>query len=686
MLNKIIPLLLVLILAANGFAQEKDSVKKYDLDEIIISDIREQQNKKEITATVDLIKSKDIELVKPTHPSGIMGMVPGVWVNVTGGEGHMTAIRQPLTTNPVYLYLEDGVPSRSTGFFNHNALYEINILSSSGIEVTKGPGSALYGSDAIGGVVNILTKAPGADNSLNAAVESGSFGWMRGLAQANLNIGKERVAASFNATKTDGWRNSTDYQRFAGSLRWDHIAGKNSLLKTVISFSSIDQNTAGSSAVSKVDYLNNPEINYTPVSLRNVKALRISVDYSRESGNSLISIIPYFRYNDMDLLPNWSLTYDPAIYNSKNNSYGILAKYRIEFKNVQTRLIAGADLDLSPGSKYERRLKPLREGKIFTSYSEGEVIYNYDVTFREAAPYIHIENSSVENLFINAGLRMDYAGYNYKTHLAPVDTGNWRVPGNIDINYLHFSPKLGVSYSFSSSLNMFFSYRHGFRVPSEGQIFRQGSSVNTVELKPVKVNSYETGIRGNAGKSFSYELSAYYMLKNDDILNYRNPFSGFTESLNAGETSHKGIEAGVSLNIMDDLSLNTAYSYAVHKYENWVISGAAEYSGKEMETAPREIGNFRINYSSPFAFLSFEMVRLGSYWMNPDNSVKYPGHNLFNFRFNVPLWQVFEIYGALFNLADTRFAESASYTPQRGEEFAPGMPRSFNIGLTYKLN
>ena len=75
--------------------------------------------------------------------------MPGVHVNVTGGEGHMTAIRQPITTSAVYIYLEDGIPTRSTGFYNHNVLYEINVPQLAGIEVSKGPGSALYGSDAM---------------------------------------------------------------------------------------------------------------------------------------------------------------------------------------------------------------------------------------------------------------------------------------------------------------------------------------------------------------------------------------------------------------------------------------------------------------------------------------------------------------------------------------------------------
>jgi len=123
------------------------------LDDVVVTGTREAQKKSEVAATVDNVSGTDIRAAKAAHPSQIMGRVPGVWVNVTGGEGHQTAIRQPLTTAPVYAYLEDGIPVRSTGFFNHNALYEVNMPQSGGVEVTKGPGSALYGSDAIGGVV-----------------------------------------------------------------------------------------------------------------------------------------------------------------------------------------------------------------------------------------------------------------------------------------------------------------------------------------------------------------------------------------------------------------------------------------------------------------------------------------------------------------------------------------------------
>jgi outer membrane receptor protein involved in Fe transport len=109
---------------------------------VVVSATRETQRLSETTSSVGVISSRDLQDVKPTHPSEIMSQVPGVWINVTGGEGHQTAIRQPKSTNPVYLFLEDGVPTRSTGFFNHNALYEVNLPQADRVEVLKGPASA----------------------------------------------------------------------------------------------------------------------------------------------------------------------------------------------------------------------------------------------------------------------------------------------------------------------------------------------------------------------------------------------------------------------------------------------------------------------------------------------------------------------------------------------------------------
>ena len=157
-----------------AFSEDKDVTK---LDDVVVTGTREAESAKEVPQTVGVVNEKVIEDVKPSHPSQVMNRVPGVWIRATTGEGHVTAIRQPLTTQPLYLFLEDGIPIRSTGFFNHNALYEINMPGAERIEVIKGPGTALHGSDAIGGAINVMTKAPSLTPEIEVTPEAGEHGW-----------------------------------------------------------------------------------------------------------------------------------------------------------------------------------------------------------------------------------------------------------------------------------------------------------------------------------------------------------------------------------------------------------------------------------------------------------------------------------------------------------------------------
>lgn len=654
------------------------------LEEVVVTGTRERELKAETPATIHAVTGQTIRETRPSHPSEIMNQMPGVWVSVTGGEGHQTSIRHPLTTGPVYLYLEDGVPTRSTGFFNHNALYEINVPQADGIEVGKGPGTALYGSDAIGGVINVLTRPAPTAPEAEVSFDAGEFGWRRLLASGGNGSGAGGYRADLNLTQTDGWRDATDYDRQSATLRFDRFPGNNTAVKTLVTYSHIDQHTAGSSALSRTDYENSPTTNYTPISFREVTAFRISSAWEREDGDALISITPYLRYDDMDILPNWSLSYDPTVYNTNNSSVGVLLKYRRDFAN-RTRVIAGLDVDHSPGSRLENRITTTKVGNIYTSYTEGPVIYDYDVAYQGLSPYVHGEMSFTERLRVTAGLRYDAMSYDYDNHLGLLNTGNWRRPESTTVNFNHASPKLGATYTLSPRQSLFAGYSHGFRAPSESQLFRQGSAVNTVDLEAVKADNIDLGWRANWAEEARLEVSLYHLRKRDDILTYRPP-TGPTQSVNAGETLHRGIELGGGLAPAPHWRLDAGWSYSKHTYEEWIISGTTDYSGKEMETAPRTIGNTRLSYA-PAAFnggqLALEWVRLGSYWEDAANTMKYEGHNLFNLRANYFLSREVELFARLQNLADQRYAESASYTTTRGEELSPGMPRTLYLGVRY---
>lgn len=226
------------------------AVEAVPVTELVVSAAREAQRQAETPASIGVVAGETLREARPAHPSEVLNRVPGVWVNATAGEGHMTAIRHPKTTNPVYLFAEDGVPTRSTGFFNHNALYEVDLPQAERVEVIKGPTSALYGSDAIGGVINVVTRAPGSGSGTSATIEGGAWGFGRVLASVDHAGERDGLRAELNVTRTDGWRDGTAYDRQTGTLRWDRRLGRGSL-RTVVAFSRIDQGTAGSSSISR---------------------------------------------------------------------------------------------------------------------------------------------------------------------------------------------------------------------------------------------------------------------------------------------------------------------------------------------------------------------------------------------------------------------------------------------------
>jgi outer membrane receptor protein involved in Fe transport len=661
-------------------------------EDVTVTDTREGRLKRETPATVDVVTRDVIEEVKPTHPGQLMSRVPGVWVNTTGGEGHMTAIRQPLTTNPVYLYLEDGVPTRSTGFFNHNALYEVNVPAAEGIEVSKGPGSALYGSDAIGGVVNVISRSALGPSSASLDVEAGGFDWRRLMAGGNVSSGLNGLRADLNLTHSDGWRDATAYDRQGGTVRWDRVRPGGSSFKTLLGFSHIDQQTAGSSALQEDDYLSNPTRNLTPISYRRVSALRLSSDFERVTGSTLWSAIPFFRYNTMGLLANWSLTYDPSEYDTRNSSYGVLMKVRHDLTPMRTQLVAGFDVDLSPGSRLENQIfvtgTPTSNGKtIFSAYTPGAVIYDYDVTFLAASPYAQIDFSPTNRVRASLGARFDRMQYDYDDRLETVAQPRYQRPGDTSRSYTHLSPKAGVTVQISDAVNVFGAYRNAFRVPSEGQLFRQGSTLDTVDLKPVDAHNLEGGVRASFNRRFGFEVSIYRLDKRDDILSYREPLDGLTHVVNAGRTLHKGIEVGGQASAGPWLQVSANYAYARHTYEEWVLDPrqavGVDYSANDMETAPRHMGNVVLTVMPERrGGASLEAVHLGSYWMDAANTQQYGGHTLLNLRGQFRITEHVQVFGRVLNLMDRLYAESSSYTLQRGRELAPGMPRTAYVGVS----
>ncbi|OZA14140.1 MAG: TonB-dependent receptor, partial [Hydrogenophilales bacterium 17-62-8] len=206
-----------------------------------------------------------------------------------------------------------------------------------------------------------------------------------------------------------------------------------------------------------------------------------------------------------------------------------------------------------------------------------------------------------------------------------------------------------------------------------------------LDLKPVIVDNLELGLRGKSG-ALRYEASVYHMTKKDDIVSYTDPVTTQRTVVNAGKTLHRGIELGLGLPLAPDWQVDASLSYAKHTYETWTVSGTADYSGKEMETAPRVIANTRLSYSPGYmngGRFQLEWFRLGSYWLDAANTGKYGGHNLVNLRANYPFGKGMELFGSISNLFDKRYAETADGTGT-APTYTAGLPRSAILGLQAK--
>jgi len=692
-----------------GAAKAQDLSNKNNSSEpvrIVVTATREAKAQSEVSETVGVLEEEEIEFISPSHPSEALNRIPGVHVNNLGGEGHMTSIRQPITTSGVYLYLEDGVPTRPTGLFNHNALYEINVPQAERLEVIKGPGSALYGSDSIGGVINSITRPAPREAELELNPEFGSYGWKRLLSTVGAPITDDSgFRLDLNLTDNDGYRESSDYSRYSGTLRFDGAISSETKFKTILSLTEVDQN--GVSTLQEDDYRNNPQKNIyrNDIARREVESVRASTEFAYEpDSTNLYTLTPFVRDNQMDLMPFWMLPYDPNLYTTKFHSFGMMAKYRRKIDSIDGEFITGLDIDHSPSQYLEKRISLITnsEGLITDYLLTGRTNYDFDADQTSISPYIHTDWQAAKKVRLDAGLRYDYFTVDYKDNLGSdvpeqqfgFGGFNHLRPDSQTISYDQFSPKLGAIYELGLSHDAFANYRHSFRTPSVGQLFRSGSSVDSADLSPVKTNSFEIGLRGASKNWLNYELTVYHQIIEDDIVSYIDNLSGDRRVTNAGETEHQGIEIGLSGNIFQSWSYALAWAFTNQEYNDFTAvygfpAKEINYAGNKVAQAPRRLGNTTIRYRPNFipdTTLELEWEHLGDYYTDETNTQEYSGHDLLNFRTAYQYSRDLEIYGRIMNITDELYStQTSNQVGSSAVEYRPGLPRTYYAGIRLKF-
>jgi outer membrane receptor protein involved in Fe transport len=665
------------------------------LEQIIVSASREEQERKNAPVAISTISSQVIEEAKATSIEQVINKVSGVYMVDLGNEQHSMSVRQPLSYKSLFLYLEDGIPIRTTGVFNHNALIEINMASVRNMEVIKGSSSSLYGSEAIGGAVNFITHRPTAVPVTKVQLQGNNLGYKRTDIRLSNSWKKFGVVVSgYYANRSNGPRDHTDFNKLAINLRGDlHISDKTIWTN---SLSYINYKTDMTGSLDSANFYNQNFSSLNTFTYREVKALRFRSTLEQYwNDNSKTTITAFMRDNSIGQNPHyrikddyqpWSGAGDPLLAHSEINvnsfqSYGLVAQHSQKFDFMNANLIVGSSVDYSPNeynSKYIRVEK--NNDGLYTGYTESDsLLTDYKAGLLNTALYTQLEFSPMERLKVVAAVRYDRIAYDYDNAL---DSTAFSGTPDEKNSFQNVSPKLGFTYDLGKGTAVYANYSIGFSPPGVSELYR---GVKVPSLSPATYSNYEVGFWLPFAQGKGYiDLSLYQLDGTDEIISVRQD-DGSTENENAGKTKHKGIEFTLKYSPIEDVSFRFSGANSEHSFVDFVEKGR-DYTGNLMNAAPKFIANSEITYRPRFlkgARIALEWQHMSEYYLDAANTEKYEGFELFNLRMGYKI-KAFDVWLNTLNLADKRYATNASKSAW-GKSYRAGNPRTFNVGISYNF-
>lgn len=661
------------------------------LQEVIISTNREKTLRTESPTAISVINETTITENKPTTIDQVLNQTPGVNMVNLGNEQHMMSIRQPINTNATYLYLEDGIPIRSSGVFNHNALLEINMADVSRVEIIRGPSSSMYGSEAVGGAVNFISHKASEKPSAGISLQGNNLNYKRSDFFASTTINKKlgiRLSGYYAQIK-NGLVEHTDFQKFASNLSLNYKLNSKTDLLFHTSYINYESDMNGSLDSSRF-FSKNYSSNQTFTN-RIVEALRSKISVQQYwNDKSKTTATVYYRNNVIGQNPAYRIKDDKKtsglshgeINENKFYSLGGILQHKEDFNFLHATIIAGISTDYSPNSFNANYIKIHKNDQnIYDSFSKSDsLLANYYVNLSNSAFYANASIKPTNNLIFSAGVRYDYFIYQFKNEL---DSNFFSGVGSHTDVFQKMTPKLGIVYNVSDNLGLYANYSQGFLPPQVSQLY-YGSKVPN--LKPSYYNNYEIGTWFALFESkIKIDVAVYNMLGKDEIISVKQE-DGSSINKNAGKTKHQGIEYGLNYQPIQDFKFRVSGTNATHEYVDYTESGK-DYAHKKMQQAPQWIFNTQLTYYPRFLKgfrTSIEWQKISSYYTNAANTKSYEGYNLFNLRVAYE-WKAIEIWANVLNLDNKLYSTNTVYAYGK-TTYTLGDPRNINVGLAFKFS
>lgn len=478
-----------------------------NLDKIVVTPSKMSQISNDSSQTVDVIGSKEIELQGTEQLSDVLTDITSANISNYGGPGGTQHLRMRGSTSAQVLIMVDGLPINNPRDGEAD-LSTIPVDNIDRIEVVHGPASSAYGSSAMGGAVNIITKnPPGEGKKIEAITKFGTYRTYLEQISAGGRLGPLGCIITAGYESSAGFRTNTEFNSKNANAKFNYDLNSWNSLKLNSSFFKSKAGTPGP--------ITSPDPDDKQTTLNNTTDIKW--DFNPDQTTSISSRF----YNIYD-----RLQFNENETESFFDTAGIA---------THTTKVTGGEIQLNKkfASIYEAVLGVNYVSNTNNSTSSGK--HKYSVN----AGYIENKLNLLEQLTLNLNGRVD-------------DYSNFGT---------QFNPSAGIVYKINELNRLRGSIGRSFRAPTFNDLYwpDEGWAKGNPNLKPEKGITYEIGYDTDINKYISGGIT-YYRNVYSNLINWAEVSDVWTP-LNVDSAIIDGIELENTLSFTDNFSINAKYTF-----------------------------------------------------------------------------------------------------------------------------
>lgn len=604
---------------------QSDSLKmQAAIGEVVVMGSRHHSELRHMPMTVSIISNAKIE---SQHNSSLLPtitkQVPGLFVTSrgamgygvsTGAAGAMTLRGVGGSPTTALLITIDGVP-QYMGLMGHPIADVCSSTMAESVEVLRGPSSVLYGSNAMGGVINIVTKKmheDGVEDKMELSY--GSFNTLQSAITNRYKKGRFSSSAGVTYNRTDGHRANMGFEQIAGNINLSYQIGEHWGVAATGQVTHFNASNPGSITAPIID--NDSRIT------RYASTLSIKNSYEKSSG----AINIFYNAGRHRINDGYSAGEQPLDYrfNSRDEMWG--AAIFEQFSLLQgNRLTIGIDYQHFGGKAWNR----------FLDNTPNKV--TADKSMDEMAAYASMRQAIAQRIILDAGIRFDHHS----------KAGS------------EWIPQAGVSYMLPHNMQLKAMVSKGFRFPTIREMYM--FPPQNPDLKPESLMNYELSLQQTLldGK-FSYGINIYYIDGKNMIRT--EPVNGRPLNINTGKVENWGVETQLSWQASPSWQVEANYSYLNMRFPVVAAPEHKLYAGVNFLRKRWHI-NSGVQYIGGLITLTSPLTK-------EDGIILWDA----NAEYNVTSRLL--IFARIDNILDTRYQINAGY-PMPGTTFIGGLKFQF---------